>query len=227
MDGPLRGKAVLLTGASRGIGRETAFAFAREGARLALTYLENAEDCARVAEESAQLGSPQAVALRLDLGDDESIRGCVSGVVAAFGRLSILVNNAGVAVWKPFAEQSFTEIADQVRVDLEGQLKLTRECLPHLDDAVISIGSGAAMHAHATLSIYSAAKFGVRGFTKNLALELPDKRIYIVNPRMVTTAMSGYRGSMTPEQVADVVVRAARGDLELEPGADVNVEDYV
>ena len=227
MDGPLDGKAVLITGASGGIGRETAFAFAREGARLALTYLENAEDCARVADRCAELGSPQVATARLDLDDDESIGACAKGIVAAFGRLSILVNNAGIAVWKPFAEQSLTEIEDQLRVDLEGQLKLTRECLPYLDDAVISIGSGAALRAHATLSTYSAAKFGMRGFTKNLALELPELRVYIVNPRMVTTAMSGYRGRMAPAQVAGVVVRVARGDLELEPGADVNVEDYV
>jgi NAD(P)-dependent dehydrogenase (short-subunit alcohol dehydrogenase family) len=224
---PLSGRAVLITGASGGIGRETAFAFAREGTRLALTCRDRAEECGRVAERCEELGSPQALAVRLDLGDDASIRACVRLVVDAFKRLSILVNNAGIAVWKPFVEQSFDEIEEQLRVDLEGQLKLTRECLRHLDDAVINIASGAATHPHATLPTYSAAKFGLRGFTKNLALELPGMRAYVVNPRMVRTAMSGYRGTMLPEQVAEVVVRVARGDLDVEPRADVDVEEYV
>lgn len=219
--------AVLITGASGGIGRETAFAFAREGARLALTYLHASGECGQVAERCAELGSPRVVAVQLDLGDGESIRAGVRTAVEAFGRLSILVNNAGTAVWKPFAEQSFAEIESQVRVNLEGQLKLTRECLPHLDDAVITIGSGGARLPHATLATYVATKFGLRGFTKTLALELPEKRVYLVSPRMVPTAMTGYRGVMTTEQVAEVIVRVARGDLDLEPGADVHVEDHV
>jgi NAD(P)-dependent dehydrogenase (short-subunit alcohol dehydrogenase family) len=227
VDGRLSDTVVLLTGASGGIGRETAFAFAREGASLVLTYLRAAEECARVGDRCTELGSRLVVAARLDLGEDESIHACVRTAVAAFGRISILVNNAGIAVWKLFTEQSFAEIESQLRIDLEGQLKLTRACLPHLDDAVINIGSGAAMNPHATLSTYSAAKFGVRGFTKNLALELPEKRVYLVNPRMTPTTMSGHRGVMTAEQVAEVIVRVARGDLDLEPGADVNVEDHV
>lgn len=227
METRLNGKAVLVSGASSGIGRETAYAFAREGARLAITYRSEAGECEQTARRCEELGSPRVLTVPLDLADDDSIRACVQAAVDVFGRLSILVNNAGIAVWKPFAEQTFEEIESQVRVDLEGQLKMARECLPYLDDAVINIGSGAAMHPHATLPTYSAAKFGVRGFTKNLALEHPEKRVFVVNPRMVKTAMTGYRGSMTPEQVAEVVVRVARGDLDLEPGADVNVEDYV
>lgn len=223
----MRDKVVLITGASRGIGRATAFAFAPEGARLAPTYLREADECARVARRCEELGSPRALALPLDLADDRSIHSCVSAAVAEFGRLDILVNNAATTVWKPFAEQSFEDIEVQVRVNLEGLLKMTRECLPHLHDAVINIASGAATHPHATLSTYSATKYGVRGFTKNLALEHPEKRVYVVNPRMVRTAMTGHRGTMTPEQVADIVVRVARGDLDLEPGADVDVEEYV
>jgi 3-oxoacyl-[acyl-carrier protein] reductase len=223
----LGGKMVLITGASRGIGRATAYAFARQGARLALTYLRESDECAQVALRCEELGSPRAATFALDLADDESIRSCVKAAVDTFGRLDILVNNAATTVWKLFAEQSFEDIESQVRVNLEGLLKVTRECLPHLDDAVINIASGAATHAHATLSTYSATKYGVRGFTKNLALEHREKRVYVVNPRMVKTAMTGYRGKMTPEQVADVVVRVSRGELDLEPGADVNVEDYV
>ncbi len=96
----LAGKTVLVTGASLGIGREIAFGFAAERTRLALTYLEHEAEARAVADRCRELGAPEVTLHRLDLGDEPSIRSCVAEVLDATGDLDILVDNAGVVVWR-------------------------------------------------------------------------------------------------------------------------------
>lgn len=220
----LAGKRVLVTGASLGIGREIAFGFATERSRLALTYLEHAPEAEEVAARCRELGAPDVTLHRLDLGDEASIRGCAAGVLAS-GDLDLLVNNAGVVVWRPFLDQTFAEIDLQVRVNLVGTMKLTQLLLPHVRDAVIVVASTASLHGTATLSAYGASKWGVRGWVKALAKEHPDRRIVAVHPTVTATRMNDFRG-MPPQQVSDVVLMVARGELELRKGADVDVRDY-
>lgn len=216
---------MLVTGASIGIGREVALRFAAAGSRLALTYFEHRTDAEEVAKLSLGLGAPDVLIMPLDAGDDESVREVVEGVAGHFGGLDILINNAGVVVWRPFLEQSFAEIEGQLTVNLLGVLKMTWSCLPLVRDAVITIGSTSALHGTATLAPYCASKWGVRGFTKALALEWPEKRIYAVHPTRSATRMNDFVGA-SPGHVADVVLRVARGELDLEPGADVSLHDH-
>jgi NAD(P)-dependent dehydrogenase (short-subunit alcohol dehydrogenase family) len=218
-------RVVLVTGASIGIGREIALRFAAERSRLALTYFEHRAEAEEVVARCLALGATDVLALPLDARDDDSIREVVEGVAGRFGAIDILVNNAGVVVWRPFLEQGFGEIEEQLLVNLHGVLKLTWSCLPHVRDAIITIGSGSALHGTATLAPYCAAKWGVRGFTKALALEHPEKRIYAVHPTRTATRMNDFHGD-PPERVADVVLRVARGELDLEPGADVDVRAF-
>jgi 3-oxoacyl-[acyl-carrier protein] reductase len=222
----LAGKTVLVTGASIGIGREIALQFASAGCRLALTYFEHRAEAEEIAERCRRFGSPDVVAVSLQQADDDSIRTLLETVIDRFGALDILVNNAGVVVWKPFLEQDFGEIENQLAVDLMGVMKMTWVFLPMVRDAVINVGSSASLHGTATLAPYCAAKWGVRGFTKALALEHPDKRIVCVHPGHTATRMNDMQG-MPPEHVADVVLQVARGDLEVEPGGDVDVREYV
>ena len=221
----LAGVRVLVTGASLGIGREIAFGFAAERSRLALTCLEHAAEAEEVAARCRELGAPAVTVHRLDLGDEASIRGCAADVLAD-GDLEILVDNAGVVVWRPFLEQTFAEIDLQVRVNLVGTMKLTHLLLPHVRDAVIVIASTASLHGTPTLSAYGASKWGVRGWLKVLAKEHPEKRIVAVRPTVTATRMNDFRG-MPPQKVAGVVVMVARGELRLPPGADVDVRDLV
>jgi NAD(P)-dependent dehydrogenase (short-subunit alcohol dehydrogenase family) len=222
----LAGARVLVTGASLGIGREIAFGFAAERSRLALTYLEHRGEAEAAAARCRELGSPEVTLHRLDLGDEASVRGCAAGVLAVADGLDILVDNAGVVVWRPFLEQTLDEIDLQVRVNLVGTMKLTWLLLPHVSDAVIVVASTAALHGTATLSAYGAGKWGVRGFVKALAKEHRDKRIVAVHPTVTATRMNDFKG-MPPEKVAGVVLMVARGELELGPGADVDVRDIV
>jgi 3alpha(or 20beta)-hydroxysteroid dehydrogenase len=222
----LAGKTVLVTGASLGIGREIAFGFAAERSRLALTFLEHEAEARAVAARSRELGASAVTLHRLDLGDEQSIRACAAEVLDATSGLDILVDNAGVVVWRPLLEQTFEEIDLQIRVNLQGTIKLTWLLLPRVRDAIIVIASTASLHGTATLAAYGASKWGMRGLVKALAKEHRDKRIVAVHPTVTATRMNDFRG-MAPEQVAEVVLMVARGELELGPGADVDVRDLV
>ena len=221
----LADKVVLVSGASLGIGREIAFGFAAERARLVLTYHEHEAEAEEVAEHCRGLGSPDVVMLPLDITDEDSVRRLVAAAVGHTGGIDILVNNAGVVVWRPFLEQDFAEIEHQLDVNLIGVVKLTWLLLPHVRDAIITIGSGAGLRGAATLVPYCASKFGVRGFMKALADEHRDRRIVNVHPTVTATRMNDFRG-MPPERVAEVVLRVARGEIEVPSGGDVDVREF-
>jgi len=160
------------------------------------------------------------------LRDNENIRNCIKEAVGRFGHIDVLVNNAGVAHWKPLREQSFEEIEEQVRVNLEGLIKITREALPYLRELVINIGSGAGKVGFAELTAYCATKFGVRGFTQSLAQEESSLKVVTVNPGMTATRMTNYRG-VPPEEVARVVLKVAQGKITCPSGGDVDLWDYI
>ena len=221
----LRGKVVFVTGSSIGIGREIACAFAAAGANLAITYYEHREEAEATAARARKLGAADVVVLPFDAADDESIREVVEALVEHFGGLDILVSNAGTVVWKPFLQQGFGEIEAQLRVNVEGVLKVTWACLPLLRDAIINIGSTATLHTSHTPATYVAGKWAVRGFTKALAHEYPDKRVFCIHPTVTATRMNDYRG-MAPERVAEVVVKVARGELDLPSGGDVDMRQF-
>jgi NAD(P)-dependent dehydrogenase (short-subunit alcohol dehydrogenase family) len=221
----LADKVVLVTGAGIGIGREIALRFAVAGSRLALTYFEHKAEMEEVAELCRGLGAPEVLTASLQLADDDSIRTLVETVIDHFGAVDILVNNAGVIVWRPFLEQDFGEIENQIAINLEGVMKLTWVFLPMVADAVITIGSTATLHQSRTPPTYCATKWGLRGFVKALAAERPGKRFALVHPTVTATRMNDMRG-MSPERVADVVFRVAAGDIEVEPGGDVDMRDH-
>ena len=130
MSTDLTGKSVLVTGASIGIGRETALRFAAAGCRVALTYFEHRAEAEEVVQRCLGLGAPDAFAVSLQLADEDSICTLLERVIDRFGALDILVNNAGVISWKPFLEQDFGELDAQVNVNLLGVMKLTWCFLP-------------------------------------------------------------------------------------------------
>jgi len=221
----LTDKVVLVTGASIGIGRAVALQFAAAGCRLALTYFAHRAEAEEVAQRCRGLGAPDVIAVSLQLADDDSIHTLFETVIDRFGALDILVNNAGAVVWEPFLEQDFGEIESQLAVNLMGVMKLTWVFLPMVSDAVISIGSTATLHQSRTPPTYCATKWGLRGFVKALALEHPGKRIVSVHPTVTATRMTDMQG-MLPERVAEVVLRVAHGDIEVEPGGDVDMREY-
>jgi NAD(P)-dependent dehydrogenase (short-subunit alcohol dehydrogenase family) len=221
----MSGKSVLVTGASIGIGRETALRFADSGCRVALTYLEHKAEAEEVARRCLGLGAPSALTVSLELADEDNIRSAFERVADEFGALDVLVSNAGVISWRPFLEQSFDDLDTQVNVNLLGVMKLTWCFLPLVSDAVIAVGSTATLHRSRTPPPYCATKWGLRGFVKALALEHPDKRIVSVHPTVTATRMNDMQG-ISPERVADVIYRVAAGEIEVETGGDVDLRDF-
>ncbi len=222
----LKNKVVLITGSSIGIGREDAFRFSQAGCKVAITYYKDREDAEKTAKKCTDLGAADAFVFYLNVMDDTSIKTAVRQVADRYGKISILINNAGVIVWRRLEEQEFDDIASQIRTNLEGLIKVTKECLPFVQDTIINMASGAGLTGYADLTVYCATKWGVRGFTKSLAEELPKIKVYAVNPGAIATRMTDFRG-MAPEKVAEVVFNLASGKYRLKSGSDVNVWDYV
>lgn len=165
---------ILITGASSGIGEATARLFGKEGYRLVLA----ARRMNRLKELMADIQSEggEVLAIRTDLAVYEDIRNLVSSVLGHFGRVDILLNNAGVGRmgWVESLDPE-QDIEAQLRVNLLGTIYMTREVLPQMirqrNGHILNMASLAGMVATPTYSIYAASKFGVRGFTDALRRE--------------------------------------------------------
>lgn len=218
----LQNKVVLISGASLGIGESTALTFAPKRCRLVLTYRTHPGEVERVAAECKALGAAEVFTIKLDVADDESIRQVVDEVAKRFGHIDVLINNAGIILWKRFADQTWKEIEDQLHVNLEGLIKMTKAALPHIKDVIVNLSSGAGLTGYEDISVYSATKFGVRGFSQALAEELAPIRVYSVNPGVIATQMNDFQG-LPPMVVAGAILDAVTESTKIPSGGDVNV----
>ena len=222
----LKNKVVMVIGSSLGIGREAAFKFAKEGCKVAVTYYKDKKEGEETAKKCLEIGASDVLLLQLNVMDSTSIRNCVKKTIEKFSHMDILVNNAGIVVWKLLKEQSFEDIENEVRTNLEGLIKMTRECLPYIKETIINISSGAGKDAFAGLSTYCATKFGVRGFTQAIAQELRNIKVFSVNPGSTATRMNNFHGAM-PERVADIILKCAKGELKAGSKRDVDAWEYL
>ena len=223
----LKNKIALITGASSGIGKETAIAFAKEGSKVVVTYNTTSGD--KTLEKCKK--HSETILLKLDVTDLSSIQDVVKKVIQEFGNIDILVNNAGVLEWKKFEKQTQDEIARQVAVNLTGLMQMTKEAMPTLvkqkEAMIINIASVVSKHAYAELTPYCATKFGVRGFTQGLALELPKHvKVYNVNPGLTSTQMTGFSG-VAAEEVAKIIIKTAKESVGKQSGDDIDVPEFL
>jgi 3-oxoacyl-[acyl-carrier protein] reductase len=177
MDTGLRGRAVLVTGGSAGIGRATAVAFAREGAKVALTYASDREAADRVADEVERAGGEAHVA-RLDLADPASIEHAVRDAVARLGGLDTLVANAvrwPLDAGEPLGESDPSTWERAVRANLEGTARTVRAAWPALAASgrgrVVLVSTGVTRHGMRGATAYAAAKAGLEGLVAALKWE--------------------------------------------------------
>jgi len=225
----LKDKIVVVTGSSSGIGMASAIKFAEKGAKVVVTYRVEKTEGEKVVKECSKHN--ESILLQLDITDSESIRHLRSEVLKRFGKIDVLLNNAGIIIWKKFIEQTEADISGQIDINLKGTIMVTRAFMPDLirqkKGLILNIASGAAKEPTIDLTVYCGSKFGVRGFTQALALELPEGvRTYCINPGMTATRMTGYQGT-PPEDVADVIVAAAEEKLDKKSGEDVDVWEYI
>lgn len=213
----LQKRFAVVTGGSRGIGFEITRKLISEGYYAAICSRNKKELDSAV----KKLGK-NCFGFVCDVSDSKEIEKFVRKVVSKFGKVDVLVNNAGVIVWGSFRNNSYKDVEFQTRVNLEGLMKVTLGFLPFMRGTVINISSGAGKTPHAGLTVYCATKFGVRGFTQTLALEEKKIKFYSVNPGPTATKMTGFRG-LSPEKVAEVVFNTIEGKYKVESGGDVDV----
>jgi 3-oxoacyl-[acyl-carrier protein] reductase len=192
----VRGLTVLVTGAASGMGRATAEVFAAAGANVAATDLAGA--AIRTLAEDLQAKGLSAEAWALDVSDAGAIRQVTDAVAERFGSLDILINNAGVSAFSPIDSDGYEEVWDRALVILlTAHQRLVRAALPHLrrsaSPRIINIASTEALGATARDSAYAAAKAGVTGLTRALAVELGREGITVncICPGPILTGMTG------------------------------------
>ena len=190
MTGRLAGKRALITGASRGIGRAIAEAFAREGASLAL----NARTPERL-EQAAKEIDASATSYPCDVSDRTAVFEMVEKV-SADGPIDILVNNAGIHIARPFTEYSFDEFAAVIEANVYSVFHVTQAVLPRMktqaSGSIINIASTAGRWGSRNQSAYNASKHAVMGITRCLALEMSPFgiRTNAICPWVVDTDMA-------------------------------------
>jgi NADP-dependent 3-hydroxy acid dehydrogenase YdfG len=206
----LTGKVAVVTGASRGVGAAVASALDAQGVRLGLG-----------SRSGDDLGL-DAVARLCDVRDPEQVEALVAATVERFGRLDILVANAGVGAYGPFLELDPAHVEEMIDVNLKGTIYAVRAALPHLlergEGDIVAISSVAGLRAFPHESVYNASKFGQVGLLRSLDHELREHRIRCTNvcPGGIATDFAldegrgrtpqSLAGMMSAEDVAEVVV---------------------
>ncbi|MDR2373276.1 MAG: SDR family oxidoreductase [Bifidobacteriaceae bacterium] len=235
----LKGKTALIIGAATGIGEAVTRAFAAEGATLVVSYHKASPD-AMVAEINASGG--QASTVRLDVGDETSVKNAVATVVERHGRLDVAFNNAGIlAPIKPLADITAKEFDDTIRVDLRGTFLAMKyeinQMLKNGGGSIINTGSVGSVIANAGLTPYIASKHGVLGLTRSAAIEYAQQGIrvnvlapgfvetrmtaeWLVDPdlRAVMTAQNSFNRASQPDEIAGMVVYLASDEASFTTG---------
>ena len=193
----LEGKCALVTGAASGIGKEIALAYAREGARVAIADLNL--DAARAAAEQIRAAGGQALAIGMDVTNEQQVDAGVAAVVAEWGGVDILVSNAGIQIVHPIDQFSYADWQTMLKVHLDGAFLTTRACLRHMyqggrngpGGSIIYIGSVHSKEASLLKGPYVAAKHGLVGLTKVMAKEgAPHNvRANLIAPGFVRTPL--------------------------------------
>ncbi|MGZ3864211.1 MAG: 3-oxoacyl-[acyl-carrier-protein] reductase [Bacteroidia bacterium] len=191
----LQGKTAIITGASRGIGHGIALAFAKEGANVAFTYLSSEEKAKALEAELAAFGI-KAKGYKSDAGDHKAAEELVNAVVAEFGTVDVLVNNAGITrdtLLMRMSEQQFDEV---IQANLKSVFNLTKAVIKPMLKAkkgsIINMSSVVGVRGNAGQANYAASKAGILGFTKSVALELGSRNIRsnAIAPGFIETEMT-------------------------------------
>ncbi len=210
-------KVALVTGGSRGIGAAIAKRLAADGASVAITYAKDASAASAVVKAIERDGG-KAIAIQADAADADAVKAAVEKTFATFGRLDVLVNNAGTALPKPFEEATLEEMDRVLDINVRGVFVATQAALKHMKSGgrVIMIGSAVGERVAAPgLVPYAGTKGAVKMFTQALAREIGNRGITVnnVQPGPIDTELNPAAGEWAvPQKAATALDRYGNVD---------------
>jgi 3-oxoacyl-[acyl-carrier protein] reductase len=240
----LQGKTAIITGATRGIGRGIAIVFAQQGANVAFTYSSSVQAAEELEKELIGMGV-QAKGYQSNAGDFNEAQKMVDDVIATFGTVDILINNAGITkdnLLMRISEEDFDKV---IEINLKSVFNMTkavqRIMLKNKAGSIINMSSVVGVKGNAGQTNYAASKAGVIGFSKSVALELGSRNIRcnVIAPGFIETEMTeklsaevveGWRNNIplkrggTPEDVANACVFLASDMSAYVTGQVINVD---
>ncbi|WP_368654782.1 3-oxoacyl-[acyl-carrier-protein] reductase [Ornithinibacillus sp. 4-3] len=215
----LTGKTALVTGASRGIGRAIALELASQGANIAVNYAGNEAKAEEVVKEAEKLGV-KAIKIQANVAQDDEVQAMIKSVIKEFGSLDILVNNAGVTkdnLLMRMKEEEFDQVID---INLKGVFlctkAVTRQMMKQRAGKIINVASIVGVSGNPGQANYVAAKAGVIGMTKSVALELASRNVHVnaVAPGFIATDMTDALTEEQQKAIMDLVPLAKFGQPE-------------
>ena len=233
-------KVAIVTGAASGIGLATAKRLGSEGARVVIADLDrNKSDDA--AEQVKSAGAPEAIGVACDVSDEKAVDAAVTQTFEKFGRLDVVVNNAGLMIFKPIAEQTGDDFLKILNVDLLGAFYFTKEAFQRMKpgSAIVNVSSIHAVETEPMVSSYAAAKAALLSLTRSSALEGKPLgiRINAILPGAVDTPMLWNNPNVksgeekinkadvgTPEDIAAVIAYLSSDDAKFVQGAALRVD---
>jgi 3-oxoacyl-[acyl-carrier protein] reductase len=215
----LQNKVVLVTGASRGIGRAIALKMAQQGASVAFTYLSSVEKGEALVSELAAFGV-KAKGYRSDASDYKQAEDLMASVVADFGTIDVLINNAGITKDGLLMRMSEEQWDSVIQVNLKSVFNLTKAATKPMMKAksgsIINLTSVVGIRGNAGQSNYAASKAGIIGFTKSVALELGSRNIRsnAIAPGFILTEMTGELNAVATEEWTKSIPLKRGGEAE-------------
>ncbi len=206
----LTNKVALVTGGSRGIGAAIAKRLAADGAAVAITYAKD-ENSASAVVKAIQSAGGKAIAIQADAADSKAVGAAVEKTVSAFGGIDLLVNNAGTAIPKAFADTTLEELDRVIDINIRGVFAATQAALKRMNDGgrIINVGScvGERMMTPGLVP-YSATKGAVKMFTQGLAREVGSRGITVNNiqPGPIDTDLNPASGDWAAPQIANTAL---------------------
>lgn len=237
-------KVALITGATRGIGKQIAITLAKEGYDIAINYRKENEDLENAKKEIADFGV-KVFAVKGDVANFEDCERFVKEVINEFGKIDVLVNNAGITRDTLLARMKLEDFEQVINTNLTGTFNVTKNVISYMMKArsgrIINISSVVGVAGNAGQTNYSASKAGIIGFSKSLAKEVASRNILVncVAPGFIETSMTDVlkdeikeeiakniplKRMGTPQDVANVVKFLASDDSSYITGQVINVD---
>jgi len=219
----LKGKKAIITGGSRGLGKATAIALAKEGVDIAITG-RNESALQKTVQELKDLGVKATYSI-FDVGNYTAVQTGIKSIMNEFKSIDILINNAGIAAFGSFMEMEVSQWEQIIQTNLLGMYYVSKEVVPYLvaqnKGDIINVSSTAGLNGNANVSAYSASKFGVIGLSESLMKEMRKHNIRVstLTPSTIASDMSIELGIanndsedkvLQPEDFAELIVASLR-----------------